>query len=171
MTEHAPSLPDSQSRMPPLFWTKVAPLPVWYCLAVIAGCLLLKEFYPFSSFPMYSKNAPGAFCLYVTDSNDKVLFTLPEFGKPSSVLKKLFNGKIQEFKADGSIKRYSELTEEQYQVMGSEILKWLINERKRRGRAPLTGNIRLMREEFVLKKGKPVKDTYKLAEIPASNGS
>ena len=89
--------------MPILFWTKIARVPVGFCLAITAECLLLKEFYPFSSFPMYSKNAPGVFCIYVTDSNDKVLFTLPEFGKQSSVLKKIFNGKIQEFKEDGSI--------------------------------------------------------------------
>ena len=150
---------------------KLAELPVWFCMAVIAACLLLKEFYPFSHFPMYSKNAPGPFCVYVTDGDDKVLFTLPEFGKLSSVLKKMFNGKIQAFKSDGRVKRYNEMTEEQFQAVGSEILRWLIAERKRMQRPPLTGKIRLVHEEFVLKKGHPVKETFQLAEIPASTES
>lgn len=148
--------------------SKIAGLPVWFGMAVIAACLSLKEFYPFSNFPMYSKNAPGAFCLYVTDSDDKVLFTLPEFGKFSSILKKMLNGKIQKIKADGHIKRYNELTAEQYQAAGGEILQWLLNERRSSNRPPLTGKIRLMSEEFVLKNGKPVKKTIRLAEITAS---
>ncbi len=148
----------------------IASLPVWFCVVITVACLLLNEFYPFSNFPMYSKNAPSAFCLYVTGADDKVLYTMPEFEKFSSVLKKMFNGKIQKYKEDGLIKRYNEMTEEQFQAVGAEILQWLLSERKRLNKPPLNGNIRLMHEEFVLKKGKPVKKTFKIAEIPTTGG-
>ena len=79
----------------------------------------------------------------------------------------MFNTKIQKYKADGRIKRYDEMTEAQYQVVGGEILQWLVDERKRSGRPPLPGMLRLMHEEFKLHDGKVVKETFKLAEIPA----
>jgi len=135
-------------------------------MAVTGVCLLAKEFYPFSHFPMYSRNAPGTFCLYVSDANDKVLLTLPEFGTGSSVLKKMYNGKIQKYKADGLIKRYSELTPALNQLAGGAVLQWLLEERKKTGKPDLPGVIRLMQEEFKLRDGRVVKETFKLAEIP-----
>lgn len=146
---------------------RAAGLPIWFCLAVTGMCLLAKEFYPFSHFPMYSRNAPGTFCLYVSDANDRVLFTLPEFGTLSSVLKKMYNGKIQKYKVDGLIKRYSELTPELIQLAGGAVLQWLLEERKKAGKPDLPGVVRLMQEEYRLREGKIVKETSRLAEIPA----
>lgn len=144
---------------------------MWFCAAVTAVCLLAKEFYPFSHFPMYSRNAPGTFCLYVTDANDKILLTLPEFGTGSSVLKKMYNGKIQKYKADGLIKRYSELTPELNQLAGGAVLQWLLEERKKTGKPDPPGVIRLMQEEFKLQDGRVVKETFKVAEIPGAAAS
>lgn len=150
---------------------KAAGVPVWFGVAVTVVCLVVKEFYPFSHFPMYSKNAPSTFCLYVTGADDGVLFTLPEFGKLSSVLKKMFNTKIQKYKADGRIKRYDEMTDEQYQAVGGEILQWLLEERRKFGKPPLPGKVSLFREEYVLTDDRVVKETFKLAEVPGGGAS
>ncbi len=58
------------------------------CLLVMALlCLVLRENYPFSNFPMYSSFSSRTYYLYLTDAEGQALRTR-EFGLSSSGLKK-----------------------------------------------------------------------------------
>ena len=46
-------------------------MPLKTCVLVIALCLMLKENYPFSNFPMYSSFSDHTFFVYVADANDQ----------------------------------------------------------------------------------------------------
>ena len=63
----------------------------YQCLLVmVLLCLLLRESYPFSNFPMYSSFSRQTYYLYLTDADGQPLKT-PEFGLPASGLKKIFD--------------------------------------------------------------------------------
>ena len=57
-------------------------------LIAVVIALLIRENYPFSHNPMYSKFDPYTYFLHVTDENDKVLFFREEFGFSAIQLKK-----------------------------------------------------------------------------------
>ena len=61
------------------------------CLLVMALlCLVLRENYPFSNFPMYSSFSSQTYYVYLTDGARRPLRT-KEFGLLSSGLKKIFD--------------------------------------------------------------------------------
>jgi hypothetical protein len=53
-------------------------------------CLVLRESYPFSNFPMYSSFSSQTYYLYLTDAKGQALMTR-KFGFSSSGLKKIFD--------------------------------------------------------------------------------
>ncbi|MEO5718034.1 MAG: hypothetical protein ABIR29_05620 [Chthoniobacterales bacterium] len=60
-------------------------------LLIMTGlCLLLRENYPFSNFPMYSSFSHRTYYLYLTDARDTPLQTR-KFGLSSSAMKKIFD--------------------------------------------------------------------------------
>jgi hypothetical protein len=62
--------------------------------------LLIRENYPFSHNPMYSKFDPYTYFLHVTNENDKVLFFREEFGFSAIRLKKVFSTNFKELRND-----------------------------------------------------------------------
>jgi hypothetical protein len=62
------------------------------CLLVMTLlCLVLRENYPFSHFPMYSSFSRSTYFLYLADEKGAPLST-KRFGLTSSTLKKIFDG-------------------------------------------------------------------------------
>lgn len=59
-------------------------------LVVIVLSLSLKEFYPLSHFPMYSKFNPNTFYVYLTNENDQSLLVREHFNISVPELKKMF---------------------------------------------------------------------------------
>ena len=63
----------------------------YQCLLVmVLLCLVLRENYPFSNFPMYSSSARHTYFLYLTDADGRSLKTR-QFGLSNSTLKKIFD--------------------------------------------------------------------------------
>jgi hypothetical protein len=76
------------------------------CLLVMALlCLVLRENYPFSNFPMYSSFSSRTYYVYLTDAEDQPLKTR-EFGLSSSGLKKIFDryrrGELEQVTREGN---------------------------------------------------------------------
>ena len=63
----------------------------YQCLLVmVLLCLVLRENYPFSNFPMYSSSGKHTYYLYLTDADGQPLKTR-QFGLSSSTIKKIFD--------------------------------------------------------------------------------
>jgi hypothetical protein len=61
-----------------------------WLLVMTVLCLVLRENYPFSNFPMYSSFASRTYYLYLTDAKGTAIQTT-RFGLASSTLKKIFD--------------------------------------------------------------------------------
>lgn len=62
----------------------------YQCLLVmVLLCLVLRENYPFSNFPMFSSSGRHTYYLYLTDADGRSLKTR-QFGLSNSTLKKIF---------------------------------------------------------------------------------
>ena len=53
------------------------------------------EFYPLSSFPMYSKFSPNPSYLYITDTNDEPIACETELKVRASVIKKIYDKEVR----------------------------------------------------------------------------
>ena len=65
-------------------------LPGALLLATLVACLGLREWYPFSPFPMYAAFAPSTWHVFVTDGDDHVVSPLRLFGVSAIPLRRLF---------------------------------------------------------------------------------
>ncbi len=76
-----------------------------WLLVMTALCLVLRENYPFSNFPMYSSFNNHTYYLYLTDAQGEALQTR-RFGLSSSALKKIFDRQrrkeLERFEGAGS---------------------------------------------------------------------
>lgn len=73
------------------FWQR---LPFRTTLLVVIGLYLIKERYPFSNFPMYSKVDEEADILYVTDQADRSLAMKKVFDLGSGSAKKIYKKEL-----------------------------------------------------------------------------
>lgn len=89
------------------------------------GCLSYGEWYPFSHFPMYSKNRDEAFVLYVTDENDRLLPTREHFQRTGSTVKKHHDAILKKMKSEGRIKRIDEAGPNEDKEVAAEVLSRL----------------------------------------------
>ncbi|MGI8955729.1 MAG: hypothetical protein ACR2II_02300 [Chthoniobacterales bacterium] len=76
-----------------------------WLLGMTIFCLLLRENYPFSNFPMYSSFSSRTYYLYLTDAKGTAIQTT-RFGPASSTLKKIFDRyrrqELERFKSAGN---------------------------------------------------------------------
>ncbi|MEM7147479.1 MAG: hypothetical protein AAF591_20350 [Verrucomicrobiota bacterium] len=79
------------------------------------------EFYPLSSFPMYSSFAPHTNLVFITDADDQPLPTYPTFGVVSSALKKSYAAKLNDIKAELELPTYR-MTPDQKKPAGDALL-------------------------------------------------
>ena len=66
--------------------------------AAMALCYVAGEFYPFSSFPMYSKFDDRTYLVYLRSPDGAPLPTVPAMGLASSALKKRYGDALQDLK-------------------------------------------------------------------------
>ena len=64
-------------------------------LLFTAFCLLLREEFPFSNFPMYSSFGKSTYYVYLADSEDRPLATLPTVGMATPILKKVYDTELK----------------------------------------------------------------------------
>ena len=138
----------------------------WWCAVVVAVlCLVLGEWFPFSNFPMYSRNPDETSVLFVTGEDGAVVPTGHVFGVTSSPLKKVYTRVVADMKAAGELRHSSELTAAQRQAIAEEVLVFL-----RRGKAngvvrPVyEGKLRLHRRSYRLEGGEIRESTELLGE-------
>ena len=64
-------------------------------LAISAACLLVREQYPFSHFPMYSSFSPGTDYVYIADGAGKALPSFRTLGISTATLKKMLQTEVR----------------------------------------------------------------------------
>jgi hypothetical protein len=67
-------------------------------LLAMGLCWVAGEFYPLSSFPMYSKFDDRTYLVYVKSASGETLPTVPTFSMVSSQLKKRYGAELAELK-------------------------------------------------------------------------
>ncbi len=97
-------------------------------IVVAIICYRTFEFYPFSSFPMYSNPDGFSDYLYVTDQHDKPIPTQNFFGQSVPKLKKTFNSFLREAVADLGVDS-SEVPQELRYQAGLDMMYLLLNSR------------------------------------------
>lgn len=76
---------------------------VFLCIGV--ACLVVKENYPFSNFPMYSNFGKSTTMLYVTDEQDRPLPLMDNYGMRTSILKKVYQSEIKRLAKEAGVDR------------------------------------------------------------------
>ncbi len=68
----------------------LAPTRMTWLLLVTLACLLVREQYPFSNFPMYSGFGRNTYYVYLADGNGTPIPALTTMGVSTPTLKKMF---------------------------------------------------------------------------------
>ena len=128
--------------------------------------LLFKENYPFSHFPMYSRNSEKTYLVYVTDESDEpVLFRL-QFGRSIIRVKKVYDKARQRAEKDPKFEGMAQ--EEVEKVLGESTLRQIVAEREPRvpeGDVKQYQVLKLWKTNLFLRKSGVEEETYLLAEI------
>ena len=75
--------------------TLLALIPLFAAMAI---CFAAGEFYPFSSFPMYSKFDDRTYLVFLKNAEGDPLPTVPAMGMPASAMKKRYGAELKELK-------------------------------------------------------------------------
>lgn len=124
-------------------------------LLIAAACLLLREEFPFSHFPMYSSFGRTTYYVYVADGADRPLPTVKTFGVSTPTLKKMYESEVRKEMKHTAASRQG-LAIELRRPAGQRILHRLLNSPRvrRSGNTPPVGlrlyevRISLERREF-----------------------
>lgn len=84
-------------------------------------CLVLREQYPFSHFPMYSSFGKTTYYVHLADGTGKPLGTLPTAGMMTATLKKMYDSELRKEVARLRSSRLR-LTLEQKRGVGERVL-------------------------------------------------
>lgn len=138
-------------------------------LAAVVISLLVRENYPFSHNPMYSKFDPYTYFLHVTDENDNVLFFREEFGFSAIRLKKVFSTKFKQVRKDPATADLSR--EEHWRIAGEGTLEQYHRQRHPRTENPTQYKIlKLVRTDIELGEGKVDEKVTVIAQIDGGKG-
>ncbi|MEZ5328605.1 MAG: hypothetical protein R3F19_26470 [Verrucomicrobiales bacterium] len=133
-------------------------------LIAVVISLVIRENYPFSHNPMYSKFDAYTYFLHVTDENDNVLFFREEFGDSAIKLKKIFSKNFNKLRKDPAT---SGLTrEEHWRIAGERTLEQYHRNRKPKKDPPTPyKTLKLVRTDIKLGKGKVDEQIAIIAQI------
>ncbi|MDQ3119972.1 MAG: hypothetical protein M3Q89_10465 [Verrucomicrobiota bacterium] len=96
-------------------------------LLITAVCLLLREEFPFSHFPMYSSFGRSTYYVYLTNGADQPLPTVTTLGVSTPTLKKIYESEVRrEMERIPRASRKS-LSLEQRRPAGERVLQRLLN--------------------------------------------
>ncbi len=102
------------------FWTR----DVAATFLLAAALYFIKEWYPFSHFPMYSRLEPQATLVFVTDQDDRPVALRTTFRYASSDSKKAFNARL-EAAASRQGRRWTEGHPDDMRAAGAAMLDFL----------------------------------------------
>ncbi|MEM8955800.1 MAG: hypothetical protein AAGD22_16720 [Verrucomicrobiota bacterium] len=117
-------------------------MPLKVVAVLVVLCLLLRENFPFSHFPMYSSFSRNSYYVYVADANHEPIPIEEITSIRTSALKKAYQGKLEEVRegleAQGvEIRGFQFMTPEQCRPAGEYTLRWLIENCKEHARPEL----------------------------------
>jgi hypothetical protein len=120
-------------------------MPLKVMFVVVILCLVLRENFPFSHFPMYSSFSSYSYYVYVADANDEPIPIEAITSIRTSALKKAYQGKLEEVReeleSEGvEIEGFQFMTPEQCRPAGEYTLQWLIENCKEHARPELYGH-------------------------------
>ena len=159
-------------KPPPL--ARFSPVARWVrqfglMLAGVAISLMVKENYPFSHNPMYSKFDPYTYYLHATDEKGETLLFREQFGFSAIRLKKVFTTKMKEVEKNPETKQLPR--EERFRIAGEgTLLQYHRQRRPETGRPMEYRGLRLLRTDIRLAPGKIDERVAVIAEIDVSNG-
>jgi hypothetical protein len=96
-------------------------VPCAFLLVLTALCLVVREEYPFSHFPMYSSFGKTTYYVHLADGTGKPLATLPTAGMMTATLKKMYDSELRKEVARLQSSRLK-LTLEQKRGVGERVL-------------------------------------------------
>jgi hypothetical protein len=134
-------------------------------LVLTAACLLVKEQYPLSDFPMYSSFTSKTFYVYLADGDGTPIATAPATGMTTPTLKKIYVSETRRERARSPL-RSQGLTSEQKRAAGERLLTQLKNSpdlRERNVTLPVT--LRLYEVNISMAHGRFDKQTELVAEL------
>lgn len=145
-------------------WLRRIPYkPLWLITAL---CLLLREEFPFSNFPMYSSFGHTTYYVYVADIADQPLSSLKTLGVSTPTLKKMYATEVaRELKElDGSGKK--RLSHEDKRAPAERLLQRLLHSpRVQRSATKQRAGVRFYEVTISLEAGKIQKQSDLIAEV------
>jgi hypothetical protein len=140
-------------------------LPCKPLLLLTLGCLVLREQFPFSNFPMYSSFTNKTSYVYLADGAGKPVAAYASTGRPTSQLKKIYQREVlKEARRPGRLRQ--ELTAEEKGAAGARVLTTLRDsEWARRVDSAFPAVVRLYEVKILLRKGRFDKQSLLIAEV------
>ncbi len=118
-------------------------LPCKLMLATIVLCVGVREWYPFSPFPMYATFGPTAWYVCVTDADDRPLPTARYLGLDAIALRRMFETRLRTRLTAGTAQRSAEA------AAALDTLEFLVREtRAEPGTQPSPERIGLQRTQL-----------------------
>jgi hypothetical protein len=139
---------------------RVRRLPCKLMLATVAFCLAVGDWYPFSTFPMYSVFSRQTWYVSVTDEHDRPLATEPTFGIGAMPLMRLYHTRMYAHRRAGVVEAAVPPR------AARDVLTFLIQEsRPGHDGVVLPRRLRLWRTTFTLKKTRAERSRELLGEL------
>ncbi|MDQ6623472.1 MAG: hypothetical protein M3Y86_08310 [Verrucomicrobiota bacterium] len=133
---------------------------------LVALCLLIREQFPFSNFPMYSGFSRTTKYVFIADGDGRPIATVPATGTSTPTLKKIFDSAVQKERARLR-KSHRELTDDDRAVIGRALLADLRTFAvARNNAAPLPPVLRLYETVIHLEHGHFDRQTTLVAQLP-----
>jgi hypothetical protein len=145
-------------------WLWILVSRFWFCWVIVYASYRLKENYPFSNNPMYTRWDDETYVLHTSDEKDNILFFDQQFGQTSIRLKKMVKARISRLKKDATTKELGE--EEHYRISGTEALKHFHEKRWPKVNPPAAyTKLKLWRTDLAVEQGKIIhKNAHVVAE-------
>ncbi len=127
---------------------------------IIAICYFTEEFYPLSSFPMYSKFDDRTYITYLRDAEGNELPTVATVNMYASQLKKRYGDELADLKKDHKGSHFDWDTSIKSKA-GEDTLEWLKTEHK----AVLADGIEIVDLRIFLRDGKIVREESVVGKV------
>jgi len=127
-------------------------LPFRAMLLVVVGLFFVKEQYPFSNFPMYSKVDQEADILYITDQTDQALPMDAVFRTGSGTSKKMYKKELTAV-THATGRKLDDATPEDRATAGRAVMTTLMKRTRSSQMPPNVSQLRFYRKTFRLENG------------------
>ncbi|MDB4673743.1 hypothetical protein OAF27_02900 [Verrucomicrobiales bacterium] len=133
-------------------------------------CLVIREEFPFSNFPMYGSFSNYTYYVYVTGEDGLPLPLKKLTGVRSANLKKIYDAKIKVLRSEtkkrtGDWRGTAALSDEERRPLGEDTLGWLRQNSKDPAALASVGELTFHHVGLTIKNGKIVSDDDAVASL------